>query len=176
MDIIDKLIGCGAIKFGEFILRSGKKSNYYVDIKIAETHWQILDEICSMIVPYVMGNKLAGMELGAVPLVVGTALKSKKDYIIVRKEKKEHGTEKRYEGQIATGDRFTVIEDVTTTGGSVLEVIRVVEENGGFVENVISVVDREEGGRKNIEDRGYKFISLIRASEILKRINYNFKV
>lgn len=171
MDIVDKLIDCGAIKFGEFILKSGRKSKYYVDIKIAETNWQILDEICNMIVPLLKGDKLAGMELGAVPIVVGTALKSKKNYIIIRKMKKEYGTERRYEGIIEKGDRFTIIEDVTTTGSSVLEVIKVIEDENGVVERVIAVVDREEGGKENITSHGYDFISLIRASEILKRYN-----
>jgi len=169
MDLIGALIECGAVKFGDFTLKSGRRSQYYIDIKVAETKWEILNEICDRILPFVYGNKLAGVELGAIPIVVGVALKSNKDYIIIRKERKDYGTARRYEGTIERGDKFTIIEDVVTTASSVLRAAEIIEEEGGIVENIVAVVDREEGGRENIENRGYEFNAIITVEELLKR-------
>jgi len=117
----------------------------------------------------VYGDKLAGVELGAVPIVVGTALKAGKDYIIIRKERKDYGTARKYEGSIEEGDEFTIIEDVVTTASSVLRATEIIEEEGGIVKNIVAVVDREEGGRENIEAKGYKFDAIITAKELIKR-------
>jgi orotate phosphoribosyltransferase len=163
----EKLIECGAIKFGDFTLASGKKSKYYVDIKKASTKHDILDMMGNMLAEQVRGDMLAGVELGAVPLVAATALKSLKDYLIIRKERKEYGTSKLIEGDYKTGMVVDIIEDVVTTGGSVLRAIRILREAGLQVNRVICVVDREEGGRENLEKEGVSLISLVKARELL---------
>jgi orotate phosphoribosyltransferase len=109
------------------------------------------------------------MELGAVPLVVALSLETNIPYVIVRKEKKEHGTGKQIEGEDVKGKRVLIIEDVTTSGGSVLKTIEVIRENQGIVDEVISVVDRESGAKEKIKQVDASFIPLLSASEILKK-------
>ena len=163
----EKLIECGAIKFGEFVLASGKKSKYYVDIKKASTKYEILELMGNMLAEKVKGDILAGVELGAVPLVAITAIKAKRDYLIIRKEKKEYGTSKLIEGDYKEGQEVDIIEDVVTTGGSVLRAIKILRSAGLTVNRVICVVDREEGGKENLEKEGVELISLIKARELL---------
>ena len=163
----EKLVECGAIKFGNFILASGKKSNYYVDIKKASTKHEILALMGEMLAKYVRGDILAGVELGAVPLVAITAIKAKRDYLIIRKEKKGYGTSKLIEGDFEEGQEVDIIEDVVTTGGSVLRAIRILRDAGLKVNRVICVVDREEGGKENLAKEGVELISLIKARELV---------
>jgi len=163
----EKLIECGAIKFGEFVLASGKKSKYYVDIKKASTKHEILELMGTMLAEKVKGDLLAGVELGAVPLTAITAIKAKKDYLIIRKEKKGYGTSKLIEGDYKEGQEVDIIEDVVTTGGSVLRAIKLLRDAGLKVNRVICVVDREEGGKENLEKEGVELISLVKARELI---------
>jgi len=165
----EKLIECGAIQFGDFTLTSGKKSKYYVDIKKASTKHEILELMGDMLSRHVKGDILAGVELGAVPLVAITAVKAKRDYLIIRKERKEHGTSKLIEGDFQKGTTVDIIEDVVTTGGSVIRAIKILRENGLNVNRVICVVDREEGGRENLEKEGVELIPLLTAGDLLKK-------
>ncbi|NPA75742.1 MAG: orotate phosphoribosyltransferase [Euryarchaeota archaeon] len=163
----EKLIECGAIKFGDFTLASGKKSKYYVDIKKASTKHEILEMMGNMLAEHVRGDMLAGVELGAVPLVAITAVNAKRDYLIIRKEKKGYGTSKLIEGDYEPGREVDIIEDVVTTGGSVLRAIRILRDAELKVNRVICVVDREEGGKENLEKEGVELISLVKARELL---------
>ncbi len=165
----EKLIECGAVRFGDFVLTSGKRSSYYVDIKKASTRVDILKIIAQELAKHVRGELLAGVELGAVPLTVATALETGKDYLIIRKESRTHGTKKLIEGDFKEGLTVDIIEDVVTTGGSVLRAVKLLRNAGLKVERVICVVDRQEGGRENLEREGVELISLITASELLDR-------
>lgn len=163
----EKLIESGAIKFGDFTLSSGKKSKYYVDIKKASTKHEILSLMGDLLTGHVRGDILAGVELGAVPLVAITAVKAKKDYLIIRKERKGYGTSKLIEGDYQSGLTVDIIEDVVTTGGSVLRAIKILRDAGLKVERVICVVNREEGGDENLRKEGVELISLLRARDLL---------
>jgi len=163
----DKLIECGAIKFGEFTLASGKKSSYYIDIKKASTKHKILEIMGEMLASRVKGDLVAGVELGAVPLAAITAVKARRDYLIIRKEKKGYGTGKIIEGDFAEEMTVDIIEDVVTTGGSVLRAVNILREHNLKVNRVIAVVDREEGGAERLKDENVELISLIKAQELL---------
>ncbi len=163
----EKLIECGAIKFGDFVLASGKRSKYYVDIKKASTKYEILELMGDMLAERVEGDILAGVELGAVPLVAITSIKARRNYLIIRKEKKGYGTSKLIEGDYKGGEVVDIIEDVVTTGGSVLRAVKILRDAGLKVRRVICVVDREEGGRENLAKEGVELISLIKARELL---------
>jgi len=165
-ELKEKLEECGAIKFGDFILASGKKSSYYVDIKKAATKVEVLKLMAKYLSKEVKGDIIGGVELGAVPLTVAVALELGKDYLIIRKESKEHGTRKMVEGEFKKGTTVDIIEDVITTGGSVLRAVRILRDLGLNVERVICVVDREEGGHENLKNEGVKLISLLRASDL----------
>jgi orotate phosphoribosyltransferase len=111
---------------------------------------------------------LAGMELGAVPLVVALSLETNIPYVILRKEKREHGTSKQIEGAEINGKRVLLVEDVTTSGGSVVKAIQIIRENKGIVDEVIAIVDRESGAEEKLRNDDVSFIPLISVSDILK--------
>jgi orotate phosphoribosyltransferase len=167
--LIQHLKECGAIKFGRFVLTSGAISDYYIDIKKASTEPKTLKLIAQQMSEYVNGyDMLAGMELGAVPLVVALSLETGIPYVIIRKEKREHGTGKQIEGGDVKGKSVLIIEDVTTSGGSVIKSIQILRENNAEVEKVLVVVDRESGAREKLEKLEVEFIPLVSVSEILK--------
>jgi len=169
-ELVKLLKQCKAIQFGHFVLRSGAVSDYYIDIKKASTDPLILKKIAEAMSEYAKGyDILAGMELGAVPLVVALSLETNIPYVIVRKEKKEHGTGKQIEGGEVKGKRVLIVEDVTTSGGSVIKTIQVIRENQGIVEQVLSVVDRESGAEEKINEVDVNFIPLLSVSDILKK-------
>jgi len=157
------------IKRGQFTLSSGKKSDYYVDIKNAITDPQILDLIADLIKMDIKDDeidKIAGPALGAVPIATAISLKTKKPLIIIRKEKKEYGTSKLIEGKIKKGEKIAIVEDVTTTGNSLLRAIKVIEENGGRVKRAFVIVDREEGAEENLEREGFILEPLFSISQM----------
>jgi orotate phosphoribosyltransferase len=167
--LIQHLKECGAIKFGRFVLTSGAISDYYIDIKKASTEPKILKIIAQQMSDYTKGyDMLAGMELGAVPLVVALALETGIPYVIIRKEKREHGTGKQIEGGDVKGKSVLIVEDVTTSGGSVVKTIQILRENNAEVEKVLVVVDRETGAREQLQKLEVEFIPLVSVSEILK--------
>ncbi|AEH24285.1 orotate phosphoribosyltransferase [Pyrococcus yayanosii] len=172
--LIDLIFEEGCIQFGHFILTSGKESNYYIDVKKLITNPEALGLIAELIIQKAkeLGldfNKVAGPELGAVPIATAVALKSGKPLLIVRKKKKEHGTGKQIEGEVKPGDKVLLVEDVTTTGGSVLRAAEVLREAGAKIVGVFVVVDREEGARENLEAKGLQLHPLILVSELFER-------
>ncbi|MGA1822401.1 MAG: orotate phosphoribosyltransferase [Thermoplasmatota archaeon] len=165
--LLDDLVSCGAVRFGDFTLTSGKKSRYYVDIKKASVNPDVLREITRLFGEIgVECDRVAGVELGAVPLIVSYSLQKGIPFVIIRKGDRKHGTKKKYEGEMIEGDRILLLEDVVTSGGSVIKAIDIIEEAGASVEAVIAVVDREEGGTDLIGQRA-AFHSLVKAKDLL---------
>jgi len=168
--LIQQLKEVGAIKFGRFVLTSGAISDYYIDIKKASTDPKTLKHIAEEMSHYTKGyDLLAGMELGAVPLVVALALETNIPYVIIRKEKREHGTGKQIEGGDVKGKNVLLVEDVTTSGGSVVKSIQILRENHAEVDKVLTVVDREAGATDILKKLDVDFIPLVTVSEILKK-------
>jgi len=163
-ELIKRLLEVGALKFGDFVLSSGKKSSVYVDIKLASTYPDVLEMIvrgfCGLL-ENLKFDKISCIELGGVPLAVALSLHLKKPYVIFRKEKKGYGLGGDRIGEVKEGERFVVVEDVVTTGKSALSTVRRVEEAGGIVVAVLAVVDREESEMVNLR-------SLIKLSELLE--------
>jgi len=169
-ELIKLLKDCEAIRFGRFVLTSGAVSDYYIDIKKASTNPKILQKIAEMMSEYAKGYDLiAGMELGAVPLVTALSLQTNIPFVIIRKEKKEHGTVKQIEGYDVKDKRVLVFEDVTTSGNSVVKTINIIRQNYGIVDEVLVVVDRESGAEKKLLDLDVSFIPILSVSEILKK-------
>lgn len=162
------------IKFGEFTLSSGKTSNYYVDMKKAITMPEILDCVAHLITEKIENDKvdkIAGPALGAVPIATATSLISGKPMLMIRKAKKTYGTSKQIEGELLKEDNVVIVEDVTTTGGSLLKAIKVIEDNGGHITQAFVIVDREEGAQKTFEENGIKFSPLLTISEFKEYLN-----
>jgi len=154
------------VQTGEFILASGKKSNYFVNIKRASTSPKVLKEIGKAMAPYVGDAKIAGMALGAVPLAVAVALETNQPFVMVRKEPKDHGTKELIEGDVAPGDKFVVVEDVATTGASTLKVVNALRAKGAHVLRAIVVVDREEGAEQLLSEHGIDLISIFKVKDL----------
>jgi orotate phosphoribosyltransferase len=160
------LIDLKVVQTGDFVLASGKRSNYFVNIKRASTDPRVLREIAKAVAPHVDGKKIAGMALGAVPLAVAVALETGQQFVIVRKEPKDHGTKDLVEGDVRQGDDFVVVEDVATTGSSTMRVVDALREKGARVSRAIVVVDREEGASELLSDRGIELISIFKAKDL----------
>ncbi|HDP97450.1 MAG TPA: orotate phosphoribosyltransferase [Euryarchaeota archaeon] len=164
----DVMRSAGVVQYGDFVLASGRKSNYYVNVKKAYTDPDILREIAKEISKHIGDEKIAGMALGAVPIVVAVSLETGNSFVIIRKDKKEHGTQEKLEGDVRKGDRYVVVEDVATTGASALRVAELLREKQAEVVRVITVVDREEGARELLEQKGLEMRSLFTAKELVR--------
>ena len=154
------------VQTGEFILASGKKSNYFVNIKRASTNPEVLREIGKAIAPHVGDSKIAGMALGAVPLAVAVALETNRPFVMVRKEAKDHGTKETIEGEVSPGEKFIIVEDVATTGGSTFRVVAALRAKGANVSKAVVVVDREEGATQMLQEHGVELVSLFKAKDL----------
>ncbi|WP_407392598.1 orotate phosphoribosyltransferase [Methanobrevibacter sp.] len=153
---------------GDFTLSSGKKSNYYINMKKAITEPEILSTISKLITQKIVDediDKVAGPALGAVPIATAVSLESKLPLLMIRKEKKGYGTSKLIEGELNEGDNVIVVEDVSTTGGSLLKAINAIKENGGNVKRAFVVVDREEGAIEEFTKANIVLEPLISVSE-----------
>jgi orotate phosphoribosyltransferase len=162
----DMLKELKVVQTGEFILASGKKSNYFVNIKRASTSPRVLREIGRAMAPYVGEAKIAGMALGAVPLAVAVALETNQPFVMVRKEPKDHGTKELIEGEVKPGDKFVVVEDVATTGGSTLKVVNALRAKGANVIRAIVVVDRDEGAAQLLTEHGVELVSIFKVKDL----------
>lgn len=170
-ELIAALKACGAIRYGDFTLASGKKSKYYIDIKKASTDPKTLKLIARQAafrIKQMDVNIVAGVELGGVPLATAASIETELPLLIVRKAIKDYGTKSRFVGDIEPEDRLVMLEDVTTSGGSVRNAIEVVRETGASVKYVISVVDREEGAAENLKEVDVELVPLVSASDLLK--------
>ncbi len=169
-ELIRLLKECGAIQFGRFVLTSGAVSDYYIDVKKASTNPTVLKKIAESMAEYAKGyDFIAGMELGAVPIVVALSLETNVPYVIVRKEKREHGTGKQIEGADVKDKKVLIVEDVTTSGGSVVKTVKILRENKAKVDEVLVVVDREGGTEEKLHSLDISFIPLLSVSDILKK-------
>ncbi len=157
---------------GDFLLRSGKRSRYYLDKYRFETRPDLLGPIGERIAATVRehapdATRLAGPELGAVALAASASLASGLPFLIVRKEAKEYGTGNRLEGPFEEGECVCLVEDVVTSGGALLEAVTAVRAAGLVVHTAVCVVDREEGGADALARQAVRLRPLWRAGELL---------
>ena len=166
--IAKQLLECGAIEFGEFVLASGARSSYYIDIKAATTKPSILREIGKAIAESQEFEVVAGVAVGAVPIAVAVSLASDRPYAIIRKGEKGHGKAGTIIGDVA-GKTVLLVEDVTTSGGSALYGLEALRAAGAHVDRVVTVVDREAGAQETFAEKGASLLALVRVSELLDR-------
>lgn len=165
--VAEVLIKYGAIEFGEFTLASGAKSSYYIDIKTASTNPDLLRIIGEEIAERFDFEVVAGVAVGAVPIAVSVSLASGKPYCIIRKEEKGYGIAGKIIGDVAD-KKVLLVEDVTTSGGSVLYGLNILRDNGAKVEEVLTIVDREQGAYEKLGSAGIRLSALVLASEIVE--------
>ena len=171
-DPLAELLVEHALLEGDFILRSGRRSTYYLDKYRFETQPELLRQLgvrlaqaAVEVEPEVV--RLAGPALGAVALAASAAMASDLPFIIVRGETKEYGTANRIEGPYASGDIVCLLEDVVTSGGALAEAVSALRDVGLVVRHAVCVVDREEGGADALARLGVRLRSIFRASELL---------
>ncbi|NLL95343.1 MAG: orotate phosphoribosyltransferase [Thermoplasmatales archaeon] len=170
-EFIAALEGCGALRFGDFTLASGAKSNYYIDIKRASTDPRVLELMAGGMAALMereglRPDRIAGVVLGSVPLATALSLRTGIPFLMVRKESKDHGTRSLIEGTFSRGEDVLVVEDVVTSAGSLVDAVGRLRDAGLDVSTAISAIDREAGGSERLAADGVKLHSLLRASSI----------
>ncbi len=154
---------------GDFVLRSGKRSKYYLDKYLFEGSPDILKALGEHFAEFITQDVtlLAGPELGGVALAASTSIASGVKWVIIRNSKKDYGTSKLVEGgEITPSDTVLLIEDIATTGGQVLEAAKVITDAGAKVKKIVAVIDRKQGARENITKAGYEFESIITKEDL----------
>lgn len=172
-----------SVKTGRFTLASGKESDLYVDCRVTT-----LDARGAVLVGRILHDllrkeeaargikieSLGGLTMGADPITLAVAMTSSMagdaeliQAFNVRKEPKGHGRGKRIEGNFAPGQTVVVVDDVITTGDSTLKAIEAIEQEGGKVAFALILVDRQEGGRENIEGKGYPVVAAFTRAELV---------
>lgn len=161
-------IKSAALLRGDFTLRSGRKSKYYLDKYLFEAQPRILRELGERFARHVTPDttRIAGAELGGVALAAAASMASGLPFAIIRNAKKDYGTQKMYEGKIEAGDGVLLVEDIATTGGQVLEAAKVIAGLGAVVQKIVAVIDRQEGARENIEGAGFRFEALMTKADL----------
>jgi orotate phosphoribosyltransferase len=158
---------------GDFVLRSGKRSQYYLDKYRFETVPDLLEALGARLAARAAevepgAARLAGPELGAVALAAAASLASRLPFLIVRAEAKAYGTANRIEGAYAAGERIVLIEDVVTSGGAAADAVRAVRQAALECRTAICVIDREEGGVDTLARVGVRLYSLFSAAQVVQ--------
>ena len=176
MTRLEQLLLSRSVRRGEFVLASGERSSYYIDCRLTTMSAEGLQLVGRAGLSAIRAagwdvSVVGGLTLGADPVAYAIAAASVEagppiDAFTVRKEPKGHGTRRLIEGNFEPGARAVVVEDVITSGGSALRAIEAVESSGGQVVGVLALVDREQGGRAEIERRGYTVVAITTASRL----------
>lgn len=178
-EIILDLEKIGAIKFGEFTLKSGIVSPIYIDLRVLASYPQTLENISTEIVKILHTLKtdlIAGIPYTALPIATAVSLESKVPMIYPRNDVKDYGTKKNIEGVYTQGQTCVVIDDLITDGASKFETIAPLEEEGLKVKDIIVLIDREQGGKELLKSKGYTLHSVITIHEVLDTLLTEGKV
>jgi orotate phosphoribosyltransferase len=172
VDEVGRLLFARALLHGDFVLRSGKRSTFYLDKYRFETDPELLRALGERLAEAVHEaepalERIAGPALGAVALAASASMASGVPFIIVRGETKGYGTGNRIEGPFEAGEVVCLVEDVVTSGGALAEAVAALREAGLVVRSAVCVVDREEGGSDALARAGVRLRSLYRAGDLL---------
>jgi orotate phosphoribosyltransferase len=167
------IIRTGALKFGVFELASGAISPYYLDLRLIPgeplsfaSAVDMLEEIVSRI----EFERIGAVPTAGIPYAGALSYKMKKPFLYVRKDTKKHGTQKMVEGILMPGDRVVLIDDLVTTGHSLVDASRAIRLEGGLVEHAVVLLDRLEGGKEFLENNGVRLHALVSIRDVVEKL------
>lgn len=169
MNLIKTLHDIGAVKTGEFILKSGVTSPIYIDLRIIISYPKVLHMIAQALwekISPLNPSLLCGVPYAALPIATAISLAHDVPMIMCRKETKEYGTKRKVDGIYRPHQACIIIEDVVTSGSSLLETIKDLEEAGLMIRHVVCVIDRQQGGKENLAQQGVELLNLLTLSEL----------
>ncbi|RLI05306.1 orotate phosphoribosyltransferase [Candidatus Bathyarchaeota archaeon] len=172
-EISTALVDFGTIKFGEFKLTSGKESTYYIDLRTIPSHPDLFQKIVKIYTKkaeeiglnnfdVVAGIPTSGMIYASI-----LAYNLQKPFIYVRKETKDWGEKRKIEGKMEKGDKVLLVDDLITTGKSIVEAVQTIRKEGGEVNHALVLIDREEGGRERLKKEKVELHCFLRIREAL---------
>lgn len=172
------LVRLGALQFGMFKLTSGKISPYYIDLRVIPSFPSVFKKVCDFYVKLLeeeVGvdnfDRVVGIPTAGIPFASIVAYLLDKPLLYVRKEEKIHGRERRIEGVVKPGDRVVVLDDLITTGKSILNAVKALRGEGVVAENAVVLIDRMEGGKEKLEEDGVKLHSIASILDIAEVLN-----
>jgi uridine monophosphate synthetase len=178
-DLILDLHAIEAVKFGNFILKSGIQSPIYIDLRVIISYPAILKKIAKLLSPLIapLGfDLLCGVPYTALPIATALSLDKEIPMVMRRKEAKEYGTKKLIEGIYNKGQTCLLIEDVISSGTSILETAAPLQAEGLLIEDAVVVLDREQGGKEHLQKKGIQLHSLMSIFDLLKVLFYKQKI
>ena len=165
--LVRRLHEIGGVRFGEFVLKSGITSPFYVDLRVVISHPDVLAQVGRLLATEVArhrADRIAGIPYAGLPLAVAASLAGGLPLVYPRREEKAYGTRRRIEGAFEPGERVVVIDDIVTDGASKLEAIAPLEAAGLVVEDLVVLIDREQGACERLAQKGYRLHAVLTIS------------
>lgn len=163
----------GVVRFGDFTLKDGRHSPFYLDMRVLISHPAALARVARAMLQRaeaIAYDRLAGLPYAGLPIAVAMSLIAERPMIYVRKEAKDYGTKKLIEGEYAAGERALMIDDVVTSGGAKLDAVAPFRDAGLRVEDVLVIVDRSDGGAQALADAGLRLHSVLDVRTLLSEL------